>query len=1060
MISHLFCRLPRLAAPFSLLFAATASAGINPEHVRFRHYSVEDGLSQSTVNCVLQDHEGFVWLGTQDGLNRFDGYAFKVFRQDPRDSLSISDNYVNCVFEDSRGRLWVGTYNGGMNFYDRDRDAFIHFLHDTTASSSITGNNVWNITENKEGKLLVAVWGGGVNVFDPETRAWTNFHHDPSDPASLADDRVFCLLVDHLGCLWVGTWEGLDRLDPPMKGFTHFRNAPGDRTSLSENRVVSILEDKDGDLWIGTLEGGLNLFDRSRFVRYQKSGVAKNGLTSNRVGALALDGSGTLWISTRDGGINCLDKRSGRISAVVHSPRDPASLNSDAIISLHGDRSGCMWIGTEGSGVSHYDPRRFKFQHLAHEDGNRQSLGSPIVRAVCEDREGNLWVGSMGGNLDCYNAETMKYTHYRDFLLRQGMPGPYSIYALLEDRGGRLWVGSDGGGLYLFDSRRTSIRHFNLDEQDPKSATNYVQTLCETKDGSVWMGTQGGGLVRIDTRTFGLKRFIRRGTDPNQLSGNYIWALHEDGSGRLWIGTWGRGISVLDPVTGRIEVYRHDHSDPGSLSQNSVLCFHEDASGTLWIGTLGGGLDALGKESGRFMHLTEADGLPNNVVNGILEDAEGKLWLSTNKGVSCYSPEKRTFRNYDISDGLQSLEFNQGAYFKGKSGRMYFGGINGVNMFTPESITVDNRVPVLRITAFRIFDRAVPVIRGKGEEQTMVLSYDQNFFSFEFVALAFTAPEKNRYSYKLEGLDKDWISSGARRYTSYTNLDAGEYVFRVRGANSDGVWNTGGTSMRIRVTPPLWERAWFRALGALIVFGIGFTFYHNRVNRLRREKTIQAEFSRKMNEYQETERKRIAGELHDSLGQELLVVRNKLTQCTTAGEQDAALGHQLAGIAETVQQAIDDVRAISSDLHPHMLDRLGLTKTIESMARKCAEAASMEIRALVDDIDKLFSPVEEINVFRIIQEGINNVIKHSRASECELTVRRLHDRCEIVIQDDGCGFEPSKIPAGRSDGGGFGLTNMGERVRLLQGAMNIDSSPGSGTRITFQIPLTPARRRA
>jgi len=665
----------------------------------------------------------------------------------------------------------------------------------------------------------------------------------------------------------------------------------------------------------------------------------------------------------------------------------------------------------------------------------------------------------MGGNLDRINLAAMRYTHYRSELLRQGMPSSYGIMAILEDSKGRLWVGTDGGGVYLFDARRILIRHFDLDQEDVNSAANYVQTLCEGKDGGIWIGSHGSGLIRIDRQTYALRRYARGGVTPNQLSSNYVWAICEDRAGNLWLGTWGSGIAVLNPANGMFRTYRHDPSNASSLNHNTVLVFHEDSSGTMWIGTLGGGLDAFDSGRGTFSHVTEADGLPNNVVSAVLEDGEGNLWLSTNKGVSRYNPRSHTFRNYDMSDGLQSLEFNQGAYAKGRNGTIYLGGINGVNMFSPEDISVDVHIPPVQITTFRIFDRVVPFHRGGLEQDPLVLSYDQNFFSFEFAALAYTAPEKNRYRYRLEGLDRDWVSAGTRRYASYTNLDRGEYVFRVQGSNSDGVWNTEGASMRIRVMPPFWERLWFRALGALIVFGIGFTFYYNRVNRLNREKMIQAEFSRKMNEYQETERKRIAGELHDSLGQELLVVHNKLTHWEQTGDNDPASTHQLSEITEGVQHAIEEVRAISSDLHPHMLDRLGLTKTIESTARKCAEAASMEIRASVDDIDRVFSPVAEINVFRIIQEGLTNVVKHSRASECELSVRRHDDRCEITIQDDGCGFDSSKAPFPRTDGGGFGLTNIAERVRLLGGQMKIESSPGNGTKITFGIPLSLEGRR-
>jgi signal transduction histidine kinase len=407
-----------------------------------------------------------------------------------------------------------------------------------------------------------------------------------------------------------------------------------------------------------------------------------------------------------------------------------------------------------------------------------------------------------------------------------------------------------------------------------------------------------------------------------------------------------------------------------------------------------------------------------------------------------------------MSDGLQSWEFNQGAYFHGRSGRMYFGGVNGLNAFFPGKFTVDTQIVPLRITKFSVFDRAEGFPRGPDGEGSVVLSHDQNFFSFEFSLLDFTAPEKNRYRYRLEGFDERWIPAGSRRYASYTNLDGGEYVFRVQGSNSDGVWNTKGASFTVRVQPPFWATAWFRVLCACGILALGVAFYRTRVHRLKREHAVQTEFSRKFNEYQEAERKRIAGELHDSLGQELLMIRNSLSQCETALGNQSLHVHELQGIAGTVQQALEEVREISADLHPHMLDRLGLTKTIESTIRKWSESSGLVIRGTIDDVDGLFTPAENISVFRIVQEGINNVIRHSHASECRVAVRNAGGHCEISIEDDGCGFDPALTHLSSADHGGFGLGNMAERARFLRGQMQITSSPGNGTAITFRIPIS------
>ncbi len=1030
--------------------------------IRFRSYSVEQGLSQSQVSCILQDREGFIWLGTQDGLNRFDGYAFKVYRQDPRDSLSISDDYINCLFEDSKGSLWIGTYNGGLNRYDREGDGFVHLVHDSSSPSSLSGNSVWSVSEDSSGLLWVGVWGGGLNKLDRETGKCTHIRHAPGDSLSLLDDRVLCQLWDRTGSLWVGTYRGLDLYNPSRGHFHHFQHIPGDPASMSEGMVTSIFEDQDGDIWIGTLDNGLNRYDRTRsiFVPYGKSPGRGGGLSSDRLASIVQDSSGTLWIATRDAGVTLLDKRTGLTTSLRHDEGDPGSLSVDAVSSIYRDHYGGIWIGTDGGGFNHYAPHRFKFQLLRHEPGNTVSLAHPVVRAICEDRSGDVWVGMMGGNLDRLDLNTGITTHYREKLTSRGLQSSYIILSILEDSDGYLWVGTDGSGLYVFDRRRNIVGHLRRDPNNPRSIPDdYVIALHEARDGSLWIGgTSGSGLGRLNRRSLTCERFVRRGAGQNQLSGNYVWAIQEDRNGLLWLGTWGAGISVLDPKTMTFRTYVHNPADPASLGHNTVLAFHEDRSGRMCVGTLGGGLDIFGATKGTFAHVTEEDGLPNNTVSGILEDGSGRLWLSTNKGVSCFDPANRTFRNYGISDGLQSWEFNQGAYFYGRSGKMYFGGVNGMNAFVPVEFTVDTTAVPLRITRFSIFDRAAGYARGPEGEGDVVLSHSQNFFSFEFSLLDFTAPEKNRYRYMLEGFDRDWVPAGSRRYASYTNLGGGEYVFRVQGSNCDGVWNTQGASFVVRVLPPYWETPLFKGGFVCGIIALGIAFYRTRVHRLKREHAVQTEFSKKLNESQEAERKRIAGELHDSLGQDLLMIRNSLAHCETALGSRSLDADELHGIAGTVQQAIEEVREISSDLHPHMLDRLGLKKTIESTIRKWSASSGLEIRGTIDDIDGLFSPLENISVFRIVQEGINNVIKHSHASECRVELKNTAGHCEITIQDDGCGFDPATPHPSSADGTGFGLGNMAERARFLRGQMQITSSPGHGTVISFRIPISsPAK---
>ena len=677
-------------------------------------------------------------------------------------------------------------------------------------------NSVLALAEDSPGRLWVATWGGGLDRLDPQTGSWNHVRHEKGHDSSSAGERATAMALDQNGNLWLGTWDGLHRYNP-ASGLLE-RCPPISASSIEEKKIMSVYAGSDGTIWYGTFAAGLFRLDpqSSSLSHYTTSGSEGQCLSSMSVRSITEDARGRLWIGTWEGGIDILDRWSNRIEVLRSGP--PPALGANQVFSLLRDRSGGIWAGTDGGGVSHYDPARFKFRHLRYEQGNPEALSKPIVRALCEDRAGYVWVGLEEGFLNCLDTRTGKLVYGRLPNSAPRAAGTKTILALLEDSDGFLWVGTDGEGLRRLDPSRKRWRSIRFPRgKDEIVGPDHVIALIEARDGALWAGTLGGGLVRMDRRTFKQTRYMRTSrTAVNQLTGNYVYSLMEDRAGRIWIGTWGAGISVLDPRTGSFKTYQHDEANPRSLAQNSVLAFHQDTRGTIWVATLGGGLDAFEPSTESFTHITEADGLPNDVINGILEDDAGNLWLSTNRGVCRFNPSTRSFRNYDVGDGLQSMEFNQGAFCKGQDGAMYFGGINGVNAFFPASLPQDSLPPPVKITHCAVFDRPLTIPVGS---QGLELSYDQNFVSFEFTALDFTAPEKNSYRYMMEGIDRDWISCGTRRYASYTNLPGGNYVFRVRASNSDGVWNLAGASLAIHVAPPWWETAWFRALAIVLLLG-------------------------------------------------------------------------------------------------------------------------------------------------------------------------------------------------------------------------------------------------
>jgi serine phosphatase RsbU (regulator of sigma subunit)/ligand-binding sensor domain-containing protein len=775
--------------------------------IKFERISLEQGLSQSVVTCILQDSRGFMWFGTLDGLNKYDGYGFTVYKYDPLDSSSLSDNSISAIYEDDSGRLWIGTR-------------------------------------------------AGLNKFDRKTEKFTRYQHDPANPHSLSHNAVTSIYADSpatagRNMLWIGTFAGgLNKLvlspadggegsDRQKEQFVHFKHDPKNPSSLSHDRIWSIYEDQSGSLWITTIGGGLSRLSRDdrekeQFIRYQHDPPNPTSLSHNTARPIVEDKSGTLWIGT-SGGLSRLIRDDREKETFVHYPNDPAdpnSLSNNDVWSIYEDQSGTLWIGTYGGGLNKFSKEKEKFAHVKKDPANPNSLGHNMVMSICEDHTGTLWIGTGGGGLDKLDAKSRGFINYR-----HNPADPYSlsndgVAAIYEDRSGTLWIGT-GEGLNKLDRDRGRFIRYQHDPANPHSLSAMgVSAIYEDDSGTLWIGTGNGGLNKLDKANERFVHYQHDPANPSSISDNTVYAIFENDAHSLWIGTTS-GLNKFDKAKEQFIHYSHDPANPKSLSNNRIFSIYADpdsAESVLWIGTWGGGLNRFDIKSETFSHFTERDGLPNGVIYGILGDNGGNLWLSTNRGLSNFDPKTKTFRNYDVDDGLQSNEFNQGAYFKSKAGEMFLGGINGFNRFYPDRVKDNPHVPPVVLTAFKKFDKLVELDTAIAEVKEIKLSYKDNFFSFTFAALDYTNPNKNQYAYKLEGFDSDWIYCGTRRYASYTNLDGGEYLFRVKGSNNDGVWNEEGITIKIIVTPPFWKTWWFLALTAFSVAFAGYVFYRQRLD--------------------------------------------------------------------------------------------------------------------------------------------------------------------------------------------------------------------------------------
>ncbi len=830
---------------------ATSPACGDPADIRFERISREQGLSQTSVRSMLQDTRGFMWFATEDGLNRFDGYQFTVYKPEPGDTNSLSHRYASTIVEARSGALWVGTIGGGLNRFDREMETFKRYRSDPSDPHSLSSDYVAAMHMDPSGTLWVGTVQRGLNRLDVKSGRFVRYRFDPEDPGSLSSDAVQSIFMDRFGVLWVGTQGGgLNRFDPGSEGFRCYRNDPGDPTTLCDGPVPAIYEDSTGELWIGT-GTGLSKFEREAdaFANFQHDPRDPGSLSTGAVTALYEDRLGRLWVGTNGGGLNRLNRDHESFEHYRNRPDDLTSLSVDVVLSILEDRSGVLWVGTYGGGINIYDPGREKFDHR---------LSGIGVWEIYEDRAGILWVGTHGRGLVRMDRTTGELTSFRSDPGSPSGLGSDMVTDIYEDRSGRFWVGTIGGGLHRFDrTSGSAVRYVNDPEDLSTLSHNDVLCIHEDRMGRLWVGTSQGGVNRLDAETGTFARFRADPDDPQSLSSRSVHEIYETEAGVLWIGTYA-GLNRFDPESETFARYLADPSDGTSLSNNTAWSLWEDGSGVLWIGTMGGGLNRFDPSRDTFARYTESDGLPNDVVYGVLGDDAGHLWLSTNNGLARFDPRTETFRTYGIEDGLQHHEFNSGAYYRSRSGELFFGGVNGFNAFYPDSIHDNPFVPPIVLTDFRVFNAPVPIgpesylHRHISEADEIVLSYRENVFSLAFAALSYTNTERNQYSYRMDGFDKDWIAAGTRRIATYTNLDPRRYVFRVKGTNSDGVWNDQGTSVAVVITPPWWETTW--AYGVYLVTLIsGLAFGHVRLVKREREKSENARKTRELEEAREVQ---------------------------------------------------------------------------------------------------------------------------------------------------------------------------------------------------------------
>jgi len=1073
------------------------------QHIRFRRIGTGNGLSQSNVTCILQDSQGFMWFGTQDGLNRYDGYQFTVYRNDPSDTNTIPNNYIKSILEDKKGIIWVATWGGGLSFYNQKEGRFIPYnrgklpadripddfincivkdgkgniwagteshgacyldLKQGTVSrdepgiknpASISDENITDILIDSRSQVWFASFNGGLSLLNPDSQTFTRFQHREKDPRSLASDHTARLFEDSRQRLWIAiNGGGLDLYESAGRDtidgrFRHFTHDPLNAHSLPHNVVRTLGEDADHHLWVGTENGGLGILrdDMTGFTNYEQDDIDNTSLSNNSIYSIYRDRNDNMWVGTYSGGINIYNRDARTFGLYRHST-DPGSLDNNNVLDFYGEGD-LLWIGTDGGGVNLLDERTGVFQHFVQHANNVHSISDNYVLAVQGDDQNNTWAGTVSKGLMCIDGNHRISRFFRHDPLNPHSIGGDDISAITFDLDKELWVASYAVGLDKYDGKTGQFQHF------PHAPSN-----------------------------------------PNSPSSNRIQKLLGDSRHLLWLGTFDKGVDVWNKQTRTFTHYTHDTSR-NSLSNNTINDILEDYSGNMWIGT-NYGLNYWNRQSGKFTVFLAKDGLAGNIVRALLEDEKGNLWMSTDKGISRFTPGTHTFRNFSVAYGVQTGEFKAHASWKSNSGKMYFGGTGGFNVFYPDSIQENDFDPPLVMTNFLLFNKEVSMAQSDSDvlplkddiskTSTITMPYDHSVLTLDFASLNYTTGDKRQYEYVLEGFEKTWNAKGTRHSATYTNLDPGTYQFKVKGLTNSGNWSSKVLTLQLVILPPWWKTWWFILLEVLAAVGIFYAFYIIRTRIIRGQKSHLA---RQVEERTEqlalsTQKERQANEAKSiflaTMSHEIrtplngIIGMSALLSDTSLSTDQQEYANTIRNCGDTLMSVINDILDFSKIESGHMEleDRdFILNEVIEEVLELFAPRASEAGIDLISDIEDSVPRIirgDKMRLRQILLNLISNAVKFTRKGEVftSVVLQTQGPGSELLlaftVRDTGIGIPADKVSrlfkafsqvdasTTRQYGGtGLGLAICEKLVHLMGGEIGLDSTEDVGTAFHFTI---------
>ncbi len=1007
-----------------------------------------DEITIAIPNCVLQDKNGFIWIGSQEGLIRYDGNTLKKYQNIPFDSTSISANWVTTLAEDNYGNLWVGTISG-LNYYNQITEEFSQYILIDQNDSTISSKSISKIIVNEDGSLWIGTTDRMLfyTRIDITRRTQETIHYqlDPKDAHSNNPEKenwIFDIYKDDGNCLWIGTMHnGLIKYNTKTGDTKHFTHDLNNPYSLSHNIARSICTDSMGNIWIGTgFEvandgGGLNMFDThtEKFIHFQRDSSDPTSLISDRVFPILIDRMGTFWMGFYNRGIGSIN-----VSELLKNKkpdfRKLDRYSPSYIQNIYEDNIGNVWFAQLGWNLYKYDRRQNPFYYYHRVDKSSNTMSSSGIESIYIDHFKNIWFGHHTSGLDKYVPKTGIYKNY---LPRQNNPDFLNsgmICGIQEDSSGFLWIATMNDGLYKMDPFKEKFQKIVFNYDGPsKRQIDLIRLILMSKSGKLYIGTIEKGLFLFDLHTNHLKAIdINQGKVENVA----VSSLLEDHEGTLWLGTLDNGfygIKFVDDEVKNVVHYFNNPSDRNSLSYNSIMdIIRPEVVDTtaLWIATANG-LNRFDLESKSFTHFFKKDGIPDNLTLKILEDNQGNIWVACAIGIGRYDIKTRHWKSFDTGDGMPFESFGgcRQNTAKSKDGQLFFSGIPGTIGFFPEQIKDNPIIPPIKLIDFKIFNESIKLDTSILFKKSITLSHDQNAFSFEFAALNYSNPGKNQYAYKMEGFNDNWIYSGNEHTASFTNLDPGKYIFRVKGSNNQGVWNEEGATLSIIILPPWWATWWFRTLMILTLIGIGYSIYRYRINKVLEMERLRVQ---------------IASDLHDDIGSALtkIAIHSEIIQTTSEKEKVSRSSQKIGSMSREIITTLSDVVwSIDSrnDTVGYLIDRM--RDFLETVFPAGSIHIDFQTKGL--HFDQKIDQALRQNIYLIFKEAVNNAAKHSRADEIHISMINGDGKFKMEIADNGAGINED-----RKQKGHHGIENMELRAKRINGELIIQNLE-KGTKVSL-----------